>query len=179
MTLSEFVLQYELHDSLLEAVWVDKETQTARLEIDLCWWMQWWFSEELPETARVFAAFSGLEDLRFEPGDGGVGQILKMTFYAEENELRLDVLTGDGRDVYRLCIRAEQVQVRAAKPLAQSCLFPEQIPDGMEFGDYPKGTRFALLCDEPRGRDPVDFRLLPGPKRPLVYPENVKRPGIE
>lgn len=179
MTLSEFVLQYELHDSLLEAVWVDRSARTARLEIDLCWWMQWWFSEDLPETGRVFAAFSGLEALRFEPGDGGSGQILKMAFYEAENELRLDVLSDDGRDVYRLCIRAKQVEVRAAEPLAQSCLFPEQIPEGVELGDYPKGTLFALICDEPRERDPVSFQLLPRPKRPLMYPQNVKGPENE
>ncbi len=173
MTLAEFSLQYDLHDSLLESV--RQEGGSLRLEIDLCWWAQWWYSENLPETGRIFADFSEAKALLVEPGDGGPGQILGMVFREEENELRLDVLDDGGQNVYRVHIQAETVTVQAAEPVAQDSLFPEQIPEAVAFGDYPPGTKFALIHDEYRGRDPVEFQLLPGPRRPLVYPENLKR----
>lgn len=175
MTLAEFALQYDLHDSLLEGI--RQEGEALRLEIGLCWWAQWWYSEKLPETGRIFADFSEVKALCVEPGDGGPGQILGMTF--QENELRLDVLDHGGQNVYRIHIQAETVMVQAAEPVAQDSLFPEQIPEAVAFGDYPPGTKFALIHDEYPGRDPVEFRLLPGPRRPLIYPENLKAPEKE
>ena len=50
----------------------------------------------------------------------------------------------------------------------------EQIPEGVSASDYPDGTVFVFDDSRPK-RDPVTLELIPPEKRPLIYPEEVKK----
>lgn len=52
-------------------------------------------------------------------------------------------------------------------------IFFDQIPEGYTWKDYPEGTVFVLDDTKPK-RDPETFRLIWPPKRPLIYPEDIK-----
>lgn len=51
----------------------------------------------------------------------------------------------------------------------QMKLYIDQIPEGISWEEYPKGTEFILDDTRPR-RDPVSFQLIRPPKRPLITP---------
>ncbi|HBI64259.1 MAG TPA: hypothetical protein DDX51_03980 [Clostridiales bacterium] len=53
-------------------------------------------------------------------------------------------------------------------------IYLDQVPEEVDFGDYPPGTEFVLDDSRPK-RDPVTYRLIQKPKRPLIYPEDVKQ----
>ena len=50
-------------------------------------------------------------------------------------------------------------------------IYFDQIPDGYSPQDYPENTTFVLDDALPE-RDPVTFKLIRPPKRPLIYPED-------
>lgn len=53
-------------------------------------------------------------------------------------------------------------------------IYLDQIPEGVDVSDYPEGTWF-ILDDSPLQRDPVTFQLIKRPRRPLIYPEDVRK----
>lgn len=57
-------------------------------------------------------------------------------------------------------------------------IYFDQIPEGVDIRDYPSDTVFVLDDSKPK-RDPVTYRLIRGPERPMLYPENVRRMNAE
>ncbi len=53
-------------------------------------------------------------------------------------------------------------------------IYLEQVPEEVDFDDYPPDTEF-ILDDAPLKRDPVTFQLIPRERRPLIYPEDLKK----
>lgn len=53
-------------------------------------------------------------------------------------------------------------------------IYLEQVPEEVDFDDYPPDTEF-ILDDAPLKRDPVTFKLIPRESRPLIYPEDLNK----
>ena len=60
MKCSELISQYDLHDSLLEAVAVSDNGHTVDLTIDFCNWAQNQYKETEPETYLIRVTFSNV-----------------------------------------------------------------------------------------------------------------------
>ena len=53
-------------------------------------------------------------------------------------------------------------------------IYFDQIPEDVDIGDYPEDT--VIIWEHRRlQRDPVTFKLIRPPKRPLIYPEDCWR----
>ncbi len=66
MTTKEFSEKYNLHDSLLESMEVDRDNQTVKLTVDFCYWQQEWYDDRKHETGIIMLVFSGLTDITYD-----------------------------------------------------------------------------------------------------------------
>ncbi len=66
MFIKEFVKKYNLHDSLLESIEINKVYKTVKLTVDYCYWQQADYCEGQTETGIVHIFFSGVSDIIFD-----------------------------------------------------------------------------------------------------------------
>lgn len=108
MTISAFIQTYNLHDSLLESITVDKDEKTVRLGIDFCYWQQGDYDDRLPETGLAHVHFFDVERVDYEPWEINSDDILQCAYDNETNTFRMDVLDAS-YDLHSIRIKATHV----------------------------------------------------------------------
>ena len=62
MTITDFVANYIMHDSLIDRVEILENGSTIILWIDFAFWMQNWYKETDPETGMLKVTFQGVSN---------------------------------------------------------------------------------------------------------------------
>ena len=109
MTITKFIQTYNLHDSLLESIQVNKEQNTVRLGIDLCYWQQPEYREGDSESGVVYALFSGVESVEYEPWSIDDDDILQCSYDQNTNTFRMVVASDGYREIHSISICAAGV----------------------------------------------------------------------
>lgn len=104
MTINSFVSQYELHDSLLDKVTVDTESQKVILLVDFCYWMQKGYTNQQPETGMVNIIFNDATFINGPIGECNSFSILRCI--ASSNGVLIVLLDDDTDEYFELTIAA-------------------------------------------------------------------------
>lgn len=119
MKLSELSEKYYFHDSSLEDSWFDKEKNELILEIELCTWMQDWYSEESDNDIEIIylvfrnVLFSDITE--FKPSN--YDEILDVDLLTAENGREgIKIHIESANDFQMITIFAEDVEVKKHYP---------------------------------------------------------------
>ncbi len=119
MKLSELSEKYYFHDSSLEHSWFDKEKNELILEIELCTWMQDWYSEESDNDIEIIylvfrnVLFSDITE--FKPSN--YDEILDVDLLTAENGREgIKIHIESANDFQMITIFAEDVEVKKHYP---------------------------------------------------------------
>lgn len=112
MRISEFVETYDLHDSGLDEITVDKDNKIVRMRIDLCNWLQEDYVEGEPEIKPIELVFSVVTEM--ENTDRAIDEAFGDEFVSVDVEkdgvFHAELITAT-QEYYEIRIRAEDVRV--------------------------------------------------------------------
>lgn len=97
MTIQELEQQYYFHDSGINKISFDSETEILSFDIDLCYWAQEWYKEGEPELMEIRLTFEGIKEY-----DGLIGDIDCFTILdgiVKDGKWRFNIL-DDFHDAY-------------------------------------------------------------------------------
>ena len=110
MNAKEFVEQFIMHDSLIDAMSVSDDDTTVTMTIDFAFWMQKGYREGDPETGLLKVTFHNVTKLEC-PDEIPFGEISILKVTEDDGNLRFAVMNDMTDDYYDLLIRAESIEV--------------------------------------------------------------------
>jgi len=109
------MLQYNLHDSLIESVRYFADRRRVEIGIDLCNWMQPGYTDPEPENVRVTMVFEGVG--RFEMSDAGYLFDGDEILVADEiDERTVKIVYRTAKDVGIILVTADRIVFSAVDP---------------------------------------------------------------
>lgn len=107
MTISEFILNYNLHDSLISVIVLD--STKLSLVVDFCYWMQAEYNETDLETGIISLNFENVTEYDGITGEINNFSILDVTY---ENDFITFLIYDDYNDIsYQLHFNAKSVSI--------------------------------------------------------------------
>ncbi len=111
MNISEFIQNYNLHDSLIEKVDYDEKNKIVTIIIDFCYWQQVGYTDDMPETGIIVVDFKNVSKFIFTSYQINSDEIIDVT-YDETNGLSLILMNDILKDCVEINIYAETVNIR-------------------------------------------------------------------
>lgn len=120
MELKEFNEKYYFHDSLIESIVFDNNSQTLTIVFDFCFWMQSDYQKSQPENGLLEVVF---RDTKTYDGIQGMNKsnywsVVKSCIENETFVLTVEDIEDDAQNekYYELHIQTDSVEVRDLRP---------------------------------------------------------------
>ena len=110
MNITQFLDQYELHDSLLEFVSYNAEKEELELKINFCYWMQRNYDSSFPETGLILVKFYGVNKYLGLTGNTDDFSILELKL-DQDGSIVISVLDDDKNEFFSLSFKAKYVEI--------------------------------------------------------------------
>ena len=110
MNITQFLDQYELHDSLLEFVSYNAEKEELELKINFCYWMQSNYDNLSPETGLVLVKFYDVIEYSGLTGNTDDFSILELKL-DQDGSIIISVLDDDKNEFFSLSFKAKYVEI--------------------------------------------------------------------
>ena len=110
MTIQEFINKYEFHDSLIDTVAFDGESNKVILHIDFAYWKQEWYIENMPETDKLIVIFDGVCSIVC-PNDVSWEQISIIQASLEGDSIKFALMNDITNDYLEIIIKCESVTI--------------------------------------------------------------------
>ena len=110
MTIEEFVNKYNMHDSLIDSVSINKSDQTIEMIIDFAYWMQNGYKEGMPDTGPLALRFVGVKNYNC-PEDLPLDEISIIKTSSDNGNLLFSILNDMTDDYLEIAIEADAVEV--------------------------------------------------------------------
>lgn len=111
MKITDFVKEYDLHDSFIESIESNEDEQVVILHINFAFWMQKGYVEDSPENGVIKVVFHGVRECSCDGGDpaGDFVGILKAEY--KDGAIVIHLLDDETVLCFDLTIVADEVSV--------------------------------------------------------------------
>ncbi len=110
MTLQEFTGKYYLHDSLFDSVTYDIESKSVEMRIDFAYWMQEWYTDDIPETGIITVIFKDVQQF-YCPEQVNWEQISIIQTTVEDDSINFSVMNDLTDGYFQIIIKCKSVDV--------------------------------------------------------------------
>ncbi len=110
MTLQEFTTKYNFHDSLIDEVSFDAVSKQVLMRVDFAYWMQEWYTEDLPETDTLTLIFNEVSQF-ICPDDVPWEQISIIQASLEDDSIKFALMNDITDDYLDVFIKCESISI--------------------------------------------------------------------